>query len=81
MSKNYIIAIIIYDWCKEFERLELACDQTYRLAIAICDEYMQYVDEMNITSCYDTLYDFVDNTISFTELWEKTKTMPDNTVY
>lgn len=81
MSEGYIVAIIIYDWYRAFEKIELACDQTYRLALAICSEYKQYINDTGLEDCYDTLNQFLVDEVSFKDTWEKISDLPDNTIY
>ena len=81
MSESYIVTTIVYDWYHAFELLKLACDQTYRLAMAICKEYKQYVTETGIEENYDTLNQFLFDKVSFKETWSKICNLPDTMVY
>lgn len=70
MDKNYIKFIIAYDFCKELERMELACDEAFELAEEIANRYIKYAEDNGIEQYYETLYEYCDG-ISFDEVWKQ----------
>lgn len=70
MDKNYIKFIIAYDFCKELERMELACDEAFDLAEEIANRYIKYAEDNGIEQHYETLYEYCDG-ISFDEVWKQ----------
>ena len=70
MDKNYIKFIIAYDFCKELEAMELACDEAFDLAEEIANRYIKHAEENGIDQYYETLYEFCEE-ISFNEVWKQ----------
>lgn len=70
MNKDYIKFIIAYDYCKDLESMELACDEAFDLAEEIANRYIKYTEENNIDQYYETLIEYCDS-ISFDEIWEE----------
>lgn len=73
MDKNYIIFIIGYDWYKELEKLELACDEAYELAEEIALRYKDFCLRNEWDEYYETLYTYCDEVISFRAVWDDVK--------
>jgi hypothetical protein len=69
-DKNYIKFIIAYDFCKELERMELACDEAFDLAEEIANRYIKYTEENGIDQYYESLYEYCEE-ISFDEVWKQ----------
>lgn len=78
MDKNYIKFIIAYDFAKDFEEIDLACDEAYELAEEIATRYLDCVDEED--RCYETLHDFCEQ-ISFERVWKDIRTVARNPKY
>lgn len=70
MDKDYIRFIIAYDFCKELERMELACDEAFDLAEEIASRYIKYTEENGIDQYYESLYEYCEE-ISFDEVWKQ----------
>ena len=73
MEQNYIVFIIGYDWYKELEKLELACDEAYELAEEIAKRYKTYCSINEVDECYETLYAYCDEVISFKTILDDMK--------
>lgn len=70
MDRNYIKFIIAYDYCRELESMELACDEAYELAEEIANRYIKYTEENEIDIYYDSLQEYCEE-ISFYDIWKE----------
>jgi hypothetical protein len=73
VNPNYIAFILAYDYCNEFEALDLACDEAFELAEEIASRYLKhreniYLSEYNMPE-YELLMEYCDS-ISFREVWK-----------
>lgn len=68
MDNNYIKFIIAYDYCRELESMDLACDEAFDLAEEIANRYIKYTEEEKIDQYYESLIEYC-NEISFYKIW------------
>ena len=74
MDRDYIKFILAYDYAKEFEALDLACDEAFDLADKIAYMFLKhregiYLSEYPNMSDYELLQEYCED-ISFSETWK-----------
>lgn len=72
MSENYLAFILAYDYGYIFDRMELACDEAYSLALEIIRRFKRHCEQTKCGCYYDTLCLYVAS-ISFEKIWETMK--------
>lgn len=74
MDINYIKFIIVYDFAQIFDKMNLACDEAYKLTEEIAKRYIKHTRENGIEQYYETLYEYCEE-LSFSEIWKEMKSI------
>ena len=72
MSDSYLAFILAYDYGYIFERMELACDEAYELAMEIVERFKEYCIETGCDCYYDT-FSLYASGLSFEAIWKNMK--------